>query len=132
MSSPLAVLRAVLNDRYDVEREIGRGGMATVYLARDRADASTVAIKVLIADVSQMLGAQRFRREIELTTRLSHPNILPVRDWGQTGESLYYVMPYVAGESHEWVLSVTLPLGGFEVTFQQLAWCDDRETGPAV
>ena len=99
MSSPLAVLRAVLNDRYDVEREIGRGGMATVYLARDRADASTVAIKVLIADVSQMLGAQRFRREIELTTRLSHPNILPVRDWGQAGESLYYVMPYVAGES---------------------------------
>ena len=73
--------------------------MATVYLARDVANDRDVAVKVLNTDVSIVLGAERFKREIELTKRLSHPNILPILGSGQAGNSLYYVMPYVAGES---------------------------------
>ncbi|MFI5239252.1 MAG: protein kinase, partial [Gemmatimonadales bacterium] len=88
-----------MSDQYLVEREVGQGGMATVYLARDIAHDREVAVKVLNTDVSIVLGAERFKREIELTSRLSHPNILPILDSGQAGNSLYYVMPYVAGES---------------------------------
>lgn len=82
-----------------MEREVGQGGMATVFLAHDLVHDREVAVKVLNSDVSVVLGAERFKREIELTTLLSHPNILPVLDSGQAGNSLYYVMPYVAGES---------------------------------
>ena len=73
--------------------------MATVYLARDVAHDRDVAVKVLTSDVSIVLGAERFRREIEVTTALDHPHILPILDSGQAGNSLYYVMPYVDGES---------------------------------
>lgn len=73
--------------------------MATVYLARDLKNDNPVAIKVLSTDVSVVLGAERFRREIEVTTLLSHPNILPIYDSGMAGDSLFYVMPYVEGES---------------------------------
>ena len=73
--------------------------MATVYLARDIQHDRQVAVKVLSTDVSIVLGAERFRREIEVTTALVHPNILPILDSGQAGNSLYYVMPYVEGES---------------------------------
>jgi TolB-like protein len=92
-------LRSSIEGQYLVEREVGQGGMATVYLARDVAHDREVAVKVLNTDVSIVLGAERFRREIELTSRLNHPNILPILDSGQAGNSLYYVMPYVTGES---------------------------------
>jgi serine/threonine-protein kinase len=92
-------LRSSIGERYVVEREIGQGGMATVYLARDVEHDRDVAVKVLNTDVSIVLGAERFMREIDLTTRLKHPHILPIFDSGQAGNSLYYVMPYVSGES---------------------------------
>lgn len=82
-----------MEGQYLVDREVGQGGMATVYLARDIAHDRDVAIKVLNTDVSIVLGAERFKREIELTSRLKHPNILSILDAGQAGNSLYYVMP---------------------------------------
>ena len=92
-------LRAALADRYRVEEIIGRGGMATVYGAWDIKHDRRVAIKVLSPDLASALGAERFIREIKTAARLSHPNILAVFDSGSIGELLYYVMPFVAGES---------------------------------
>ncbi len=92
-------LQQALGERYAFAREIGRGGMATVYLARDRAHERDVAIKVLHPDLSAALGAERFRREIEIAARLQHPHILPLHDGGEADGLLYYVMPYVEGES---------------------------------
>src|SRR5688500_16272233 len=92
-------LQTDLHDKYAVERELGRGGMATVYLARDLEHDRTVALKVLHPDLGVAVGADRFRREIEIVTRLTHPNILPIFDSGQAADSLYYVMPFVDGES---------------------------------
>ncbi len=97
IQSPL--LGAVLGDRYQIDRELGRGGMAIVYLARDLRQEREVAVKVLHPDLTAVLGAERFRREIHVSTSLSHPHILPVYDAGEIGAALYYVMPYVAGES---------------------------------
>ena len=85
--------------RYRIERELGRGGMATVYLARDLKHDRDVAIKVLNADLSQTLGAERFLREIQLAAKLSHPHILPLFDSGDAGGALFYVMPRVTGVS---------------------------------
>jgi serine/threonine-protein kinase len=99
VSAVIEQLRAVINERYVVEREIGHGGMAIVYLARDLKLNQPVAIKVLNTDVSVVLGAERFKREIQVTTLLSHPNVLPIYDSGLAGSSLYYVMQYVEGES---------------------------------
>jgi serine/threonine-protein kinase len=99
VSASIEQLRSVISERYVIEREIGHGGMATVYLARDVQHDCQVAIKVLNTDVSVVLGAERFKREIQVTTLLSHPNILPIYDSGLAGNSLYYVMPYVEGES---------------------------------
>jgi len=95
----LSSLQTALAGRYVFERELGRGGMATVYLARDVRHDRDVALKVLRPDLGQLLGAQRFLAEIKLTARLQHPNILPLFDSGAAGELLYYVMPYVRGES---------------------------------
>jgi tetratricopeptide (TPR) repeat protein/predicted Ser/Thr protein kinase len=92
-------LRAGLSVRYDLDREIGRGGMAVVYLARDRHHGRTVAIKVLRPDVCTALGPERFLREIRIAARLQHPHILPVYDSGSADGLLYYVMPYVEGKS---------------------------------
>jgi len=92
-------LRDRLSSRYLIEREIGRGGMATVYLAHDIRHDRHVAIKVLHEDLSAALGAERFRREIQIASHLAHPNILPVHDSGEVDESLYLVMPYIDGES---------------------------------
>jgi serine/threonine-protein kinase len=92
-------LTSGLADRYRIERGLGRGGMATVYLARDLKHDRHVAIKVLRPELAQLLGAERFLGEIRTTARLRHPNILPLFDSGRTGGSLYYVMPYVEGES---------------------------------
>jgi serine/threonine protein kinase len=92
-------LKAALKDEYDVERELGQGGMATVFLARDVKHGRQVAIKVLHDDLAMAMGADRFRREIQIATSLSHPHILPLYDSGEANGSLYYVMPYVEGES---------------------------------
>ena len=92
-------LSEALAHRYRIERELGQGGMATVYLARDLKHDRDVAIKVLKPDLSQTLGAERFLREIQLAAKLSHPHILPLFDSGDAGGALYYVMPRVAGIS---------------------------------
>ena len=95
----LRPLRAALGDRYELLHELGRGGMATVYLARDLRHQREVAIKVLHAELSAVLGTDRFEREIELTARLQHPHILPLFDSGSAAGRLYYVMPFVGGET---------------------------------
>ena len=92
-------LRAAVAERYAVDRELGRGGMATVYLARDLKHDRLVAIKVLRPVLVESLGPGRFLREISIASRLLHPNVLPVYDSGNAEGLLFYVMPYVAGES---------------------------------
>jgi serine/threonine-protein kinase len=92
-------LTTALSDRYRVERELGRGGMATVYLAHDLRHERDVAIKVLHPDLGAALGAERFLSEIRTTARLQHPHILPLLDSGAADGLLYYVMPYVRGET---------------------------------
>lgn len=88
-----------LAERYRIERELGRGGMATVYLAEDVKHGRLVAIKVLRPELAASLATTRFLREIEIAARLRHPHILPLYDSGEAADSLLYVMPYVAGES---------------------------------
>jgi len=95
----LTHVQAALAGRYAIERELGRGGMATVYLAQDLKHRRPVAIKVLAPELAAALGRERFLREIETAARLSHPHILPLHDSGEADGLLYYVMPYVAGES---------------------------------
>jgi TolB-like protein/tRNA A-37 threonylcarbamoyl transferase component Bud32 len=92
-------LERALAERYRVERELGRGGAAIVYLAADRKHGRRVAIKVLKPELAQAIGAERFLREIEIAARLSHPNILPLYDSGTADGLLYYVMPVVERES---------------------------------
>ena len=92
-------LQATLTGRYDIEREIGRGGMATVYLARDVRHERAVALKVLDPELGAVLGAERFLTEIKTTANLQHPNLLPLFDSGEADGLLFYVMPYVEGES---------------------------------
>ena len=92
-------LHAALGDRYHVKRRLGSGGMATVYLAEDVKHNRDVAIKVLKPDVAAFLGPERFRREIAVAARLNHPHILPLIDSRQTESVLYYVMPYIEGDS---------------------------------
>jgi len=98
-------LQAALTERYRLERELGQGGMATVYLATDPKHQRQVALKVLKPELAAVLGSERFLREITLTAGLSHPHILPLLDSGSAGGAgtphpyLYYTMPYVAGES---------------------------------
>src|SRR6266852_6730603 len=99
MPDLLAVLRDALADRYAVERELGRGGMATVFLAEDLKHRRPVAIKVLHPELAAAVGADRFLREIEIAARLQHPHIVALHDSGETNGLLYFVMPYVAGES---------------------------------
>ncbi|WP_353267011.1 protein kinase [Gemmatimonas sp.] len=99
MSDIVGRLAAALADRYRLDRELGQGGMATVYLAHDLKHDRDVAIKVLRDDVAQTVGAERFLREIRMAARLSHPHILPLFDSGQVDDALYYVMPVVRGES---------------------------------
>src|SRR5438477_6551916 len=96
---PLARVQAALAGRYTIERELGRGGMATVYLAQDRKHHRPVAIKVLKPELAAALGPERFLREIDTAARLTHPHILPLHDSGEAAGLLYYVMPYVEGET---------------------------------
>ena len=101
MQTPLPIdrLRDVLTGSYSIDRELGRGGMATVYLAQDEKHERLVALKVLHPDLAATLGPDRFLREIKVAARLNHPHILPLHDSGEAGGFLYYVMPYVEGES---------------------------------
>jgi TolB-like protein/tRNA A-37 threonylcarbamoyl transferase component Bud32 len=99
VADPLELLRAALEGRYAVERLIGQGGMATVYLARDDRHDRPVAVKVLRAELAASIGADRFLREIKVAARLQHPNILALYDSGEAAGFLYYVMPFVKGES---------------------------------
>ena len=92
-------LRSALSGRYEITSELGAGGMATVYLARDLKHDRDVAIKVLNHDIAQTVGAERFLREIRLAAKLSHPHILPLFDSGEADGALYYVMPNIEGRS---------------------------------
>ncbi len=96
---PLDRLRTTLAGSYKIDRELGKGGMATVYLAQDAKHERLVALKVLHPDLAASLGPDRFLREIKLAARLNHPHILPLHDSGEADGFLYYVMPYVEGES---------------------------------
>ncbi len=99
MRAPSPLLTAALAERYTIERELGHGGMATVYLAEEHKHLRQVAIKVLHAELAASLGAERFLREIGIVARLSHPHIVPLIDSGDAEGALYYVSPYVAGGS---------------------------------
>src|SRR6266853_4001166 len=92
-------LASALDGRYRIERELGSGGMATVYLADDLRHGRRVAIKVLHPELSAVLGPERFLSEIKTTASLQHPHILPLFDSGQVDGQLFYVMPFVEGES---------------------------------
>jgi serine/threonine protein kinase len=94
-----AQLQASLVERYAIEGELGRGGMATVYLARDVRHNRQVALKVLRPELTALLGRERFLNEIRLTAQLDHPNILTLIDSGEANGLLYYVLPFVRGES---------------------------------
>ena len=99
MSAVDSTLASALAGRYAIERELGQGGMATVYLARDVRHERLVALKVLRPELAASLGPERFLREIKLAAQLQHPHILPLHDSGEAAGFLYYVMPYVEGES---------------------------------
>ncbi|MGE5800727.1 MAG: protein kinase domain-containing protein [Gemmatimonadota bacterium] len=113
MLAPLETLAAALADRYTIERELGRGGNAVVYLAHDRKHGRHVALKVLLPELAQSVRTERFLREIEIAARLSHPHVLPLHDSGEVNGCLYYVMPYVEGETlrHRLEREPQLPLG---------------------
>ena len=89
----------LLGERYRIERELGRGGMATVFVATDVVSGRRVAVKVLRPELAAAVGAERFHREIEIASRLTHPHILPVHDCGESDGKLFYTMPLVDGES---------------------------------
>ena len=97
--SPQSPLVAVLGERYTIERELGAGGMAIVYLAHDRKLDRDVALKVLRPELGAVLGAERFLTEIKISARLDHPHILTLIDSGESNGFLYYVLPFVRAES---------------------------------
>jgi serine/threonine-protein kinase len=110
MSEPITRLNAALGGRYRIERELGEGGMATVYLADDLKHGRQVALKVLKPELAAAVGAERFLAEIKTTAGLQHPHILPLFDSGAADGLLFYVMPYVRGESLAERLERTGPL----------------------
>jgi serine/threonine-protein kinase len=99
VSESVTELQAALVGRYRIEREVGRGGMSVVYLARDLKHDRDIALKLLRPELAVVVGPERFQREIHITAQLQHPNILPVYDSGEAAGRLYYVMPYVEGGS---------------------------------
>jgi hypothetical protein len=99
MTDSFGRLDAALAGKYRIERELGEGGMATVYIAEDLKHHRQVAVKVLRQDLAASLGAERFLREIEIAAKLHHPHILPLYDSGGAGDVLFYVMPLVEGQS---------------------------------
>jgi len=106
----LDTLADALADRYRLDRQLGQGGMATVYLAHDRKHGREVAIKILRADVAESLGRERFLREIQLAARLSHPHILPLYDSGEADGVLYFVMPVMKGQTLRERMAADAPL----------------------
>lgn len=110
MPDKLSRLRKALRSNYDIERELGQGGAAVVHLAQDLRHSRLVALKVLRAEVASVLGTDRFLREISIAARLSHPHILPLYDSGEVEGFVYYVMPYVEGDSLEVRLANEGPL----------------------
>ena len=118
MSDPEVRLTTALSDRYEIERELGHGGMAVVYLANDVKHDRKVALKVLRPELAAVIGAERFLQEIKVTANLQHPHILPLHDSGEADSFLFYVMPYVEGESLRDLLDREKQLGIEEaVTF---------------
>ncbi len=99
MSDPVTRLNTALEGRYVIERELGKGGMATVYLADDVKHGRKVALKVLKPELAAVLGAERIEQEIKTTANLQHPHILPLFDSGEADSFLYYVMPFIDGET---------------------------------
>ena len=99
MSDAVSRLNAALEGRYAIERKLGEGGMATVYLADDIKHNRKVALKVLKPELAAVVGAERFLTEIQVTANLQHPHILPLFDSGEADSFLFYVMPYVEGET---------------------------------
>src|ERR1700675_3760584 len=99
MTDVRSSLVSALSGRYTIERELGRGGMAVVYLAHDRKHDRKVALKVIQPDLAESVKAERFLREIQIAAKLTHPHVLPLYDSGEVDGLLYYVMPYVEGES---------------------------------
>ncbi len=99
MSDAVARLNAALEGRYTIERKLGEGGMATVYLADDLRHQRKVAVKVLKPELAAVVGAERFLAEIKTTANLQHPHILPLFDSGEADSYVFYVMPLVEGES---------------------------------
>ena len=108
---PSLALAAILTDRYRIERQLGQGGMATVYLAHDLKLEREVALKVLRPELGAVLGTERFLAEVKITARLDHPHILTLIDSGSAGGLLYYVLPYVRGESLRDLLNREQQLG---------------------
>ncbi len=98
-AEPAPRLTAALREHYRIERQLGEGGMATVYLAEDLKHGRNVALKVLKPELAAVVGAERFLAEIQTTAKLQHPHVLPLHDSGEADGLLYYVMPYVEGES---------------------------------
>src|SRR5262249_38492168 len=125
-------LTAALSGRYRIERELGRGGMATVYLAEDVRHHRKIALKVLHPELSAVVGAERFLKEIELTASLQHPHILPLFDSGEADGQLFYVMPFIGGETlrarleRETQLPVEDALRILEETADALAYAHDH------
>ncbi|MHC4769068.1 MAG: serine/threonine-protein kinase, partial [Planctomycetota bacterium] len=120
-------LASALADRYAIERELGRGGMAVVYLARDFRHDRLVALKVLRPELAATLGAERFLREIRIAAKLTHPHILALHDSGEADGLLFYVMPYIEGESLRGKLDRETQLGieeAIELTRQVAAALD--------
>jgi len=99
MSDPITRLNAALEGRYRIESQFGEGGMATVYLADDLRHERKVALKVLKPELAAVVGAERFLAEIKTTANLQHPHILPLFDSGEVDGFLFYVMPYIEGET---------------------------------
>ena len=125
-------LAEALGERYVLERELGQGGMATVFLARGAQDRRPVAVKVMRPKVANALGAERFLREIEIARAMAHPLIVPLHESGSAGGLLYYVMPYVEGESlyerlqRERLLSLDEALGITHDVAEALAYAHGR------
>ena len=99
MPDPVTRLNEALEGRYTIERELGEGGMATVYLADDLKHERKVALKLLKPELAALVGAERFLGEIKTTANLQHPHILPLFDSGEADGFVFYVMPYIEGES---------------------------------
>ncbi len=112
MDETFEQLKEALAGRYVLERELGLGGMATVYLAHDPRHNRKVAIKVMRPELAAIVGPERFLKEIETTANLQHPHILPLFDSGRVEGTVFYVMPYVAGESlrHRLTRETQLPV----------------------